>query len=1451
MKKNVPSFSLHAVRYCLLLIAIVFSGYANAQQVLVWEQNFNGSVLDTTTWTYEIGDGCASGNCGWGNNELEYYSRRPENVRLENGNLIIEARRESMGGKPFTSGRIKTQGRMAFKYGSLEARIKVPNVANGLWPAFWLLGATGGTWPHNGEVDILEMGFAQALANGTARRTLSSATHWWTENPGGYTGHATYAKDTTVVANLDDDYHLYKLDWDANFLVISIDGTPFYRIGIAGGNGLDAFQKQQYIVLNLAVGGNYPGIPTEAGITAPLPAQMQVDYIKLYQDITHGDEIFLAQNNAPEGVFGIFTETTPKNDSVTYGLDANLYLWNNISNITPAPAPFEGNQSWNFHANAGTWFGLGVANDTRNMVNFKNGSLKFQMKTSSGAVFKVGIATGGGEGWVNFTGNDYGLVRDGQWHQVTIPVSAFGAVDLYTVSQLFMLSGDAPATAFDFYLDDIYYTGGVAANPAPTVSITSPAANALFNTPANVSITVNAADVNGTVTKVDYYDSSNYLGSSTVAPFNFTWNNAPEGIHFLKAKATDNDGTTTTSALVKVYVAAAGNTAPVVSITSPTASSVYTKPANVNIAVNATDDGVIEKVEFYNGTTLLGTDNTAPYTFAWTGVDMGTYTITAKAYDNGQNSTVSAPVTFTVNDNVITADKYGIYSEDPTIVEKLTYGVDANLYVWNSLTNITGAAPFEGSQVLAFHAPAANWFGFGVANDIRNLTHFADGSLKLHMKTTYAGSFKFSIITTAGEGAVVFAAGEEKLGLVRDGQWHEITIPLSLFGAIDLSVVSQAFTFAGDAPAAATDFYFDNVYYTIQAPPNSLPTISITNPLNNAKIYQPNAVAFTVNAQDSDGSITKVKYFEGANLIGTSTTAPFGFNWSAPIGSFVITAKAFDNRGDSVISAPVNIEVKDASTRGPNLCLLKPAFATTGNAALAVDGNIGTRWESASADPQSIVVNMGANYNVDQVKITWEGAYGKDYEIQISTDSLNWTTLKNVTGNSTLINDWTGLTGNGKYLRILGTVRGTVYGYSIWELEAWGDNVIANTPPTVSVTAPADNSSYIAPATIPLAANASDADGSILKVEFYNGATLIGTDFTAPYTFDWTNVSQGSYTVTAIAYDNLGVSTISSAIHITVTPDTRGPNLCLLKPATASTGNAAAAVDGNIGTRWESAFADPQWITVDLGAMYNINEVKITWEGAYAEDYLVQLSPTNNEDWTTVKTVTGNNVLINDHTSLSGSGRYLRIYGTKRGTIYGYSIWELEAYGSLFTLPVTVAAISAQSEANTVRVQWNVQNETAVRSYILERSIDGVRFAALHTIAARNISTPQEYVSVDQAPLQGVNFYRVKITDIAGKITYTNIVKLNTAATTAEMNIFPNPATGRRFTLNLSGMENGKHTLSMYSVNGKLCYSRTINIASGNISQLITLPESFAAGSYYFVLTGTDGKRYTKTVLIN
>ncbi len=180
---------------------------------------------------------------------------------------------------------------------------------------------------------------------------------------------------------------------------------------------------------------------------------------------------------------------------------------------------------------------------------------------------------------------------------------------------------------------------------APTVSITSPLANATFDAPAGITISATAADSDGTVSKVEFYNGTTLLGSDISSPYSFSWGNVAAGSYTLTAKATDNSGASTISSPVAVVVNTL-NIAPTASITSPAANAAFDAPAGITISASATDsDGSISKVEFYNGTALLGSDISSPYSFSWGNVAAGSYTLTAKATDNSGATTTSTPIT--------------------------------------------------------------------------------------------------------------------------------------------------------------------------------------------------------------------------------------------------------------------------------------------------------------------------------------------------------------------------------------------------------------------------------------------------------------------------------------------------------------------------------------------------------------------------------------------------------------------------------------------------------------------------------------------------------------------------------------------------------------------------------------------------------------------------------------
>jgi len=294
-------------RLALLMFGCLFVPLSQAQGwQLVWQDEFHGTI--SPDWVFEIGNG----DSGWGNNELQYYRR--ENATVENDALVITAKREDFGGYRYTSARMKTQGHRSFKYGRIEARIKLP-AKLGTWPAFWMLGSNIASvgWPASGEIDVMEQINTGSDVYGTVHWQANDGTH------ASYGGH---------MATSIQNFHVYAVEWDPKFIRWFVDGTQYHVIDITNGaGGTDEFQRDFFLLLNMAVGGNWPGFNVDNGA---LPAKMVVDYVRVYQagsDLPGTNIHIEAENWA--AMAGVATEACTEGGQNVGWIDANDWIvWN-------------------------------------------------------------------------------------------------------------------------------------------------------------------------------------------------------------------------------------------------------------------------------------------------------------------------------------------------------------------------------------------------------------------------------------------------------------------------------------------------------------------------------------------------------------------------------------------------------------------------------------------------------------------------------------------------------------------------------------------------------------------------------------------------------------------------------------------------------------------------------------------------------------------------------------------------------------------------------------------------------------------------------------------------------------------------------------------------------------------------------------------------------------------
>ncbi|MBT3208075.1 MAG: T9SS type A sorting domain-containing protein [Bacteroidetes bacterium] len=503
MKRNFDTPLLTIIFICSIFFA--FSVNSSNGQIgnLIWEENFNN--LDN--WIINTGNG----SWGWGNGELEFY--KEENVTIDsipgepgNYGLYITAKQETgtgivdQWGNPlnYTSGKLNTKSKISVKYGMIETRVKVPDLDLGGWPAVWLLGTSNLGWPNCGEMDMMEMGQSQSfrdlhdghnggndLNNSTVNQVVGANAIYYSddavtpENPSGAASISWDPDDDfcrpyyNYTNPLNDRFLIYRLYWDEDSIRFTvIDNNveyDFYTKPFPIDSLSYEFHQPFYFITNLAIGGAFtdaynlgdPG--SGAPVSMPFPADMYVDYIKVYE--WNGQaEVTIGPPTPETGTFGLFTDSTSTNGGLELGIDSEIYVWEGTLSGGSIP-PFEGENGISWASTGLGWFGAGIMSlQPVNLFNFGNGNLKFRIKIPANVSFQIGIIDAwGNQNYVDFPANQttYGLVRDGNWGQATIPVEDIrGAfIDLRMLSYEFVIL-EVNGASCEFALDDIYWEGG-------------------------------------------------------------------------------------------------------------------------------------------------------------------------------------------------------------------------------------------------------------------------------------------------------------------------------------------------------------------------------------------------------------------------------------------------------------------------------------------------------------------------------------------------------------------------------------------------------------------------------------------------------------------------------------------------------------------------------------------------------------------------------------------------------------------------------------------------------------------------------------------------------------------------------------------------------------------------------------------------------------------------------
>ena len=644
-----------------------------------------------------------------------------------------------------------------------------------------------------------------------------------------------------------------------------------------------------------------------------------------------------------------------------------------------------------------------------------------------------------------------------------------------------------------------------------TVAITAPAEGAVFLTGSNIDVTATASSAAGAITNVSLYAGGTLVGSVTNAPYTFAVSNAPAGSNSLFAVATDSSSQVVTSTVVYVLVVNAG-----ITIVSPAADTAFqsTNPITATV-VGLLPAGSITNVSFFVDGQPIGQDGTAPFNATWSNVTGGAHQLTATGQDGLGNSYVAAPVNFSVAEVQIIVQSNAVWKYLDTGVDLGTGWVATNF-------NDSGWASGPG-QLGYGDGDEATVVGYGPDPNNKFVTTYFRHTFEVANASAYTN---ITARMLRDDGVVVYLNGTEIIrdnitsGAINyltfatvsapDDGTNWLTFNLNLSGLLrngtnvlaaeihQQSLISSDISFA---------FELSGTFSGVSAPLTAV----LTAPANNAVISLLNtsSLVLTANASTVSGTVTNVEFFEGLNKLGQDTNSPYSLIWSnLVVGSYNLRAVSANDLGARATSAPVAITI--VSNIPPTVALTSPGSGSS----FSVNSNI--TLAASAADSDGTITNVSFYQGTTKLG---EDTTGPGY-------SFVWSNL--VLGNYSLT-----------------VVATDSSGASTTSTPPVSVSVVANVLPAVSITSPANGATVAAGSSVTINVTASDADGSVTNVAFYDGATLLGSDTTAPYSIIVPGLTVGSHPLKAVAWDNLGATNTSATTTVNVVSSalTRGPYL--------------------------------------------------------------------------------------------------------------------------------------------------------------------------------------------------------------------------------------------------------------------------------------------------------------------